>query len=361
MTRTTHGNGMWDAWVMTAPGAPLEHRPRPAEAPGPGEATIEVAGCGVCHTDLSFLHDGVRTRSALPLVLGHEISGYVRDVGSGVDSALLGRAVVVPAVLPCGECDLCRAGRRSICRKQVMPGNDRHGGFASHVVLPARFICPAPEAVLQRHDLWELSVVADAVSTPFQAVRRSGLVAGDAALCVGVGGIGVYGVQIAAATGAKVVAIDIDDAKLAQARTAGAHATLNVAGVAIPDARKQVKRIVEELGASPFLWKIFETSGTRAGQELAYSLLGYGATLSVVGYATGKIEICLSNLMAFDAVAQGNWGADPLVYPELLQWIGDGRIAVRPFVERHALGEINDVFDRAHHGKLFKRAVLVPA
>jgi 6-hydroxycyclohex-1-ene-1-carbonyl-CoA dehydrogenase len=130
--------------------------------------------------------------------------------------------------------------------------------------------------------------------------------------------------------------------------------------VAVPDARKQVKRLVDDLGGNPFLWKIFETSGTRAGQELAYSLVGYGATLSVVGYATGKIEICLSNLMAYDAVAQGNWGADPLVYPELLEWIGDGRIAVRPFVERHALGEINEVFDQAHHGKLFKRAVLVP-
>ncbi len=64
--------------------------------------------------------------------------------------------------------------------------------------------------------------------------------------------------------------------------------------------------------------------------------------------------------MAFDAVAQGNCGADPLLYPELLGWIGDGRIAVRPFVERHPLGDINAVFDRAHHGKLAKRAVMVP-
>jgi 6-hydroxycyclohex-1-ene-1-carbonyl-CoA dehydrogenase len=346
--------------MMTAPSAVLEHHPRPAELPGPGEAMIEVAGCGVCHTDLSFLHDGVRTRSALPLVLGHEISGYVREVGPGVDAALVGRAVVVPAVLPCGECDLCRAGRRSICRKQVMPGNDRHGGFASHVVLPARFICPVSDAILRTHDLWELSVVADAVSTPFQAVKRSGLGRGDVALCVGVGGIGLYGVQIAAAAGAHVVALDIDDAKLAQAKVAGARATLNVKGVAIADARKQVKRLVDDMGGSPFLWKIFETSGTRTGQELAYSLIGHGATLSVVGYATGKIEICLSNLMAFDAIAQGNWGADPLLYPEIMEWIEAGRIAVRPYVERHALGEINEVFELAHHGKLFKRAVLVP-
>ncbi|MDE3128685.1 MAG: alcohol dehydrogenase catalytic domain-containing protein, partial [Gemmatimonadota bacterium] len=66
---------------MTAPGAVLERRALELPAPAPGEALVEVAGCGVCHTDLSFLHQGVKTRGALPLVLGHEISGYVRAVG----------------------------------------------------------------------------------------------------------------------------------------------------------------------------------------------------------------------------------------------------------------------------------------
>jgi len=242
-----------------------------------------------------------------------------------------------------------------------MPGNDRHGGFASHTVLPARYMCPVPDSVLAAHDLWELSVVADAVSTPFQAVKRSGLQAGDVAVCVGVGGIGVYAVQIAAAAGAKVIALDISDTKLDQARAAGAGATINLTGLAAKDVRKQVKAAAEGLGAGAFLWKIFEMSGTRAGQETAYSLLTFGATLSIVGYTMDKVEISLSNLMAFDAVAQGNWGADPLIYPELLEWIGDGRISLKPFVERQPLGEINSVFEQAHHGKLLKRAVLVPA
>ena len=350
----------WHAWVMTAVGSPVEQCALPAVAPGPGEAVVRVAGCGVCHTDLSFLYQGVRTRQAPPLVLGHEISGVVTAVGPGVDAALVQRPVVIPAVLPCGECDLCRAGRRSICRTQVMPGNDRHGGFASHVVVPARYLCPVSDEVLRTHQLWELSVVADAVSTPFTAIKRSGLAAGELAVCIGVGGIGVYGVQVAAAVGAKVIALDISDTKLEQARVAGAHATLNLKGLDIKDVRKQVRALAETLGAGPHCWKIFEMSGTRSGQETAYALLGFGATLAVVGYTMDKIEICLSNLMAYDAVAQGNWGADPLDYPELLQWLGAGRISVRPYVERHALDEINQVLDDAHHGKLLKRAVLVP-
>lgn len=350
----------WDAWYMTAPGARLEQRPLASRSPGPGEAVVEVAGCGVCHTDLSFLMHGVKTRSALPLVLGHEISGYVREVGPGVDEALVGRAVVVPAVLPCGECDLCRAGRRAICRNQVMPGNDRHGGYASHVTLPARYFCVVPDRLLASHELWELAVVSDAVSTPFQAVKRSGLAAGDFAVFVGAGGIGVHGVQIASAAGANVVAVDVSPAKLEQARAAGAKAGVDATGMSPKDARKAVRAVADSLGASPHCWKIFETSGTRAGQETAFALVGFGATLSVVGYTAERVELCLSNLMAYDAEARGNWGADPLVYPELLEWLADGRIQVKPFVERHPLAAINEVLDDADHGRLAKRAVLTP-
>lgn len=357
---TTTIGTTFDAWVMTTPGAPLDHVDLPWTAPAPGEALIEVAGCGVCHTDLSYLYGGVKTRGPLPLVLGHEISGVVRGGGEGVDPALVGRPVVVPAVLPCGECDLCRAGRRAICRRQVMPGNDRHGGFASHVVVPARYLCPVPERALATHALWELAVVADALSTPFQAVRRSGLQPGQLAIVVGVGGIGVHAVQVARAAGGTVIAIDIDTRKLDQALAAGARGVIDARGKALKDVRKEARTLAESLGAPAHLWKIFETSGTKAGQETAYALLGFGASLGVVGYTMDKIEICLSNLMAYDAEAHGNWGADPEIYPELLQWIADGRLAVKPYVEQHPLADINAVFESAHHGQLTRRAVLVP-
>ncbi len=357
---TTAVASTFDAWVMTVAGSALEHTAIAGSEPGPGEALIEVAGCGVCHTDLSYFYGGVKTRGPLPLVLGHEISGIVKALGPGADPALLGKSVVVPAVLPCGECDLCKAGRRAICRKQVMPGNDRHGGFASHVVLPARYLCPVPPAALKTHALWELAAVADALSTPFQAVRRSGLQPGDLAIVVGVGGIGIHAVQVAKAAGGKVIALDVDARKLEQAKEAGADAVLDVTGMAVKDVRKQVRLLAESAGAPAHLWKIFETSGTRAGQETAWALLGFGASLGIVGYTMDKVEIPLSNLMAFDADAHGNWGADPLLYPELVEWIADGRLRVSPYVEKHRLAEINAVFEAAHHGHLVRRAVLVP-
>ena len=347
-------------WVMTAQGEPCVQQTETLASPPPGEAVIKVAGCGVCHTDISFLHMGVPTRAPLPLALGHEISGTVLDVGDGVDATLVGRPVLVPAVMPCGVCALCLAGERRICRGQVMPGNDRHGGFASHVTVPARFLCPVPETVLDSHELWELSVVADAVTTPFQAVRSSELAAGGLAVFIGTGGIGIHGVQIAAAVGAKVIALDVDPEKLSVAAAHGAAVVIDVNGLSIKDIKAQVKDAAKKLGAPGTCWRIFEMSGTKAGQETAFALIGQGAHLSIVGFTMAKLEVRLSNLMAFDATVRGNWGCDPELYPEVLEWIGAGRLKVSPFVEKHALAEMNGVLDAAHAGTLKKRAVLVP-
>lgn len=347
-------------WVMTAQGQPCESVSEKLDAPPAGEVVVEVAGCGVCHTDISFLHMGVPTRAQLPLALGHEISGKVITLGDGVDETLLGVDVLVPAVMPCGECELCQGGHGRICRAQIMPGNDRHGGFATHVTVPARYLCPVPQAVMAKHELWELSVVADAVTTPFQAVRSSGLSAGDLAICIGTGGIGIHGVQIAAAVGAKVIALDIDDEKLAVAREHGAGAVINTRELGFKEIKGAVKAAAKELGAPSTRWRIFETSGTKPGQETAYGLLNHGAHLAIVGFTLAKSEIRLSNLMAFDATAQGNWGCDATLYPEVLEWIGDGRIKVSPFVEKHALEDINSVLDAAHAGTLKRRGVLVP-
>ncbi|MDY0002013.1 MAG: 6-hydroxycyclohex-1-ene-1-carbonyl-CoA dehydrogenase [Polyangia bacterium] len=366
---THHGEREITGWVMTEPGKPFEKQTLSIPAPAAGEVLVEVAGCGVCHTDISFLHLGVKTRKAPPLILGHEIAGRVIEVGQGGDAdpaaiaaakALEGKPVLVPAVLPCGICELCRAGHRTICRAQIMPGNDRHGGFASHVVVPARYVCPVPDAVLAKNELWELSIVSDAMTTPFMSVKRSGLAAGDLAIVIGAGGVGIHAVQIAAATGAKVIALDVDDAKLEQAKSSGAGAVINVRGLDPKALKGKMAEAGKAMGAPKFCTKIFETSGTKAGQDTGFGLLTFGSYMAVVGFTMDKLDLRLSNLMAFDATVRGNWGCDPELYPEVLDWIGSGRLKVKPYVEGHPLEEANAVFDAAHHGKLVRRAVLKP-
>jgi 6-hydroxycyclohex-1-ene-1-carbonyl-CoA dehydrogenase len=348
-------------WMMTAVGAPMTRAEIDPPAPEPGEVTVEIAGCGVCHTDLGYLYDGVRTNHALPLTLGHEISGRVVTAGVGAEG-WTGKAVIVSAVIPCGECDLCKRGRGTICRAQKMPGNDIHGGFASHVSVPARGLCAVDEARLAAcgMELADLSVVADAVTTPYQAVVQAGMKPGSLAVVIGVGGVGGYAVQAANAMGASVIAVDVDSAKLEAISEHGASQTFDAREIAGRELKKAVAAFARENGLPATEWFIFECSGTAAGQQTAYGLLVHGATLSVVGFTMDKVEVRLSNLMAFHARALGNWGCTPDLYPDALDLVLDGRIQVPPFVEQHRLDDINDVLAAVHAHELKRRAILVP-
>lgn len=347
-------------WLMTAVGAPMVEEPFDA-TPGAGEVVVEIAGCGVCHTDLGYLYDGVRTNRPLPLALGHEISGRVVAAGDGAET-WIGRAVIIPAVLPCGECDLCKRGRPNICRKQKMPGNDIHGGFATHIAVPARGLCPVDEARLARAGLTlaEVSVVADAVTTPYQAVVRAEVKPGSLAIVIGVGGVGGYCAQIANAFGATVIAIDVDDAKLALIGQYGAALTLNARAHDLKGLKTRIGEFCKANGLPLTEWIIFECSGTAIGQTTAFGLLTFGATLCVVGFTMDKVELRLSNLMAFDARALGNWGCPPELYPGALDLVLDGRVELGAFVERRPLADINAVFAAVHVHQLTRRAVLVP-
>jgi len=348
------------AWgqFFLKPDQALERREFMVDAPAADEVIVEVAGCGLCHTDLSFVSGKVRTRQDLPLVLGHEISGRVAAAGDDY-AALTGRQVVIPAVLPCGECELCLAGRDNICQRQKMPGNDFNGGFASHVKVPARFVCVLPDD-LGGFPLAELSVVADAITTPYESVVRSGLANDELAVVIGIGGVGLYLVQHARNTGAHVVAIDIDPNRLAAAAAQGAELTIKASDFDARGLRSHLRNFARDHGYAENRWRVFETSGTAAGQQTAYSLLSYAGTLGVVGFTMEKIEIRLSNIMAFDAEVFGNWGCSPRHYPAVVEQVLDGRIEVRANVTQFPLTEINEVIADAQAHRLDARAVLVP-
>ncbi|MEZ4416454.1 MAG: 6-hydroxycyclohex-1-ene-1-carbonyl-CoA dehydrogenase [Gemmatimonadota bacterium] len=345
------------ALQLVTPSAPLELRDVPRPVPGPDDVLVRVAGCGVCHTDIGFWRDGVPTRGPLPLTLGHEIAGTVEEAGSAF-SHLVGREVIVPAVIPCLECELCRSGRSNVCRSQVMPGNDMDGGFAEFVRVPARGLCLVEDRA--GFELAELAVVADAVTTPYQAIVRSGLGEGDLAIIVGVGGVGTHCVQIAHAVGARTVALDVDASRLDAIRAFGADEVLDTSALDFKTLRRRVRETASTWGIPEHGWKVFECSGHPAGQETAYGLLTYASTLMVVGFTLAKIELRLSNLMAFDAAVLGTWGCRPELYPEALALVTQGRIALRPFIETHALDRGSAILTDAAEHRLARRAILVP-
>lgn len=348
-------------WVMTEVDRPLTRENFSPDAPEPHEVVVEVAGCGVCHTDLGYLYDGVRTNHPLPLALGHEISGRVVAAGDEAES-FLDSAVVIPAVIPCGRCDLCMRGKGNFCRQQYMPGNDIQGGFATHITVPANGLCVVDEADLARvgMELADVSVLADAVTTPYQAAVLAGIEPGDLAVVIGVGGVGGYAVQVVSALGAAVVAIDVDDAKLARFEDYGASLCINAGSMDDRELKKQIRAFAAERNLRATEWKIFECSGTAAGQATAFSLLVHGAHLAIVGFTMDKLEVRLSNLMAFHARMQGNWGCLPEYYPAALQLVLDRKIQMKPFVKQYPLDRINEIFTAAHAHQLSERAILVP-
>ncbi|NMG30033.1 6-hydroxycyclohex-1-ene-1-carbonyl-CoA dehydrogenase [Aromatoleum evansii] len=348
-------------WVMHGSGQAMTKVAMDTGGTAPGEVLVAVSGCGVCHTDIDYFYNGVRTSHPLPLALGHEIAGRVEAAGPGAEE-WLGKAVLVPAVVPCGECDLCRRGKGTICRAQKMPGNHIHGGFATHVRVPAAGLCAVDEDRLAAIGLGlaDLAVVADAVTSPYQAAVRADVGPGDLVVVIGVGGIGTFAIQIANALCAEVIALSHSAAKLEQ--VAHDAATLNLDHYRTSREIKQaIVAFAQDKGLRPTEWIIMECSGNTASQELAFDLLVPGATLCVVGYNIEKGHFRLANLMAHDARALGSWGCPPELYPGALDLVLSGKIRVADFIERRPLDTINETFAEVRDHRLTRRVVLTPA
>lgn len=352
-------------WQMVKPGNPktgehgvMQRTEIDTPALGPGDALVQVAGCGVCHTDLGYFYDGVPTVNPAPLSLGHEISGTV----VAGPAAWVGKEVLVPAVMPCGECAICKAGRGNRCLAQKMPGNSlgTFGGFSSHIAVPARDLCPIEGRTMT---LSHMAVIADAVTTPYQAGIRAGVKAGDRVIVVGcAGGVGIYMTQMAKALGAGfVLGLDIDEEKLQSSLQYGADAVLNPRGKSPRDVQGAFRDLCKQHGLPHnWGWKIFEVSGSKPGQELALQLLSFVGTLVVVGYTGATTEYMLSKLMAYDAEMIGTWGCLPQYYPEVVRLVQSGKVQVEPFIETRPMSQIQEVFEQVHAKKVSKRVVLEP-
>ncbi len=330
------------AAVYHGPGRALDVTEVPSPEPGPGEALIRVAACGLCHTDLHYLDHGVKPFKAPPLILGHEAAGTVAGLGDGAIGAAVGERVLIPSVLSCGRCRYCRLGRENLCDSLTMLGNNIDGAFAELVVVPARELVRLPDSI----PLELACVIADALSTPYHAVKRRGRVqAGDRVVVVGCGGVGLNVVQCAAMAGALVVAIDLNDARLELATALGALHTVN------PQTVERVDRRVRELtggGADV----AFEAVGSPKTIDLAFGLLRRGGRLCVIGYSAEPASISAARLMYYELEVVGSLGCGAGEYPEIIALVEAGFLRLEPIVSGTLpLVEINVGLDRLRRGE----------
>lgn len=266
----------------------------PAPVAGPGELLLEVTAVGVCGTDAAEWAHGPKlmpidaahpvTGHRGPLTMGHEFAGRVVAVGPGVDGAWIGRLVASCGAAPCGHCALCRDGRSNVCRRYAAVGLHRHGALARFVATPAAS-CVAV-------DTWGLgeqeAALVQPVTIALHAARRSGVAGGDIAVVQGVGGIGVFLIHVLVDLGVRVIAVDLDPARLELACEMGAETAI-LGGTAEAPA---------EIAASwgDELPVFFEVTGSAPGMNLAIDIVPMGTTIVAVGIAKAPAAVDLGRV-----------------------------------------------------------------
>ena len=196
----------------------------PKPTPGPGEVLVKVETSGLCHTDIHAAHGDWPVKPTPPFIPGHEGVGIVEAVGPGVTSPKIGDRVAMPWLgVACGVCEYCVGGWETLCMTQVNCGYGMDGSYAEYAVSAAAYVVQVPDDI----DPLDASVLACAGVTTYKAVKVSGARQGELVAVFGVGGLGHLALQYAKLTGAQVVAVDLNDEKLALARELGADYVVN--------------------------------------------------------------------------------------------------------------------------------------
>lgn len=237
------------AAVLRAPGR-LEIETRPPLSPCPGEAVVKVEGAGLCGTDYR-IWTGDRP-VVYPRVMGHELIGHVLEVGADVAGLAPGQQVAIEPNYSCGACSLCREGNKNLCLSRVAVGIDVDGGFAEQVAVPARCCWPAPDGI--PHDQL---LLAEPLAVVVRAVGRARPVAGESAVVLGVGSLGLLAIQVLKARGVKVLAASRSARRFPLAEELGADEVVTIgAGDEITavqafSGREGVDLVVETAGTAP--------------------------------------------------------------------------------------------------------------
>jgi 6-hydroxycyclohex-1-ene-1-carbonyl-CoA dehydrogenase len=338
------------AAVFHGPDAGLKIEDIPVPKIKDDQILVKVAACGVCHTDLHYIEHGVPTFKKPPIVLGHEASGIVEELGSAVTNVKKSQRVLIPAVLTCGHCAACRQGRENICGAMTMLGNHFDGAYAEYVAVPAKDVLDLPESI----PLEEASIIADAISTPYHAVKnRAQVKPGDTVVVFGCGGVGINAIQMASAAGGYVIAVDVNPRKLEWATEFGAAQTINAKEV------ERVSKAVKKLtgGGADIAMEVI---GNPRTIEEAFECVRVGGRLCVVGYTHEAISIIAGKIMFKELEVIGSLGCRPVDYVPLIRMVAQGKIDLkRQVTHRFSLDEIGKAFEVMKEGASL-RSIVVP-
>ncbi|GAA5146100.1 zinc-binding dehydrogenase [Microbacterium pseudoresistens] len=346
----------------------------PTPSPGPGEVLVRVIACGVCHTDLHVIRSEVGFPR--PAVLGHEVSGTIVALGDGVHEQGLrtGEDVISGFIMPCTECDACLRGRDDLCvrffqqnrlqgtlydgkSRLTMPDGSflamySMGGLAEYAVIPASAVTPIPDGL----DAADACILGCAGLTSYGAAFRQGRIEpGMTVAIVGVGGIGSSLIPMAAAAGAtRIIAVDIVEEKLANARGLGATDTVDARDTDPVEAVRSMTTAGVDVA--------FEALGNPATFAQAVGMLADGGRMVAIGIAPAgsAAEVEITPVVRRGLEIVGSYGGRTRTdLPEVARLAASGTFDVTSLItRRYALDDAPAAYDDLAAGRITGRAIV---
>ena len=332
-------------------GDPLVIEDVPTPRPGPGQVLVRVEGAGFCHSDLHVIDGEIRVLPRLPATLGHENAGTVAEVGSGVTAVSAGDRVVVYGAWGDGYCDYCVAGSEQLCDRPAWAGlSGSEGGYAEYLLVPhERHLVE-----LARLDPKVAAPLTDAALSPYRAVKRAlaQLEPDHAALVIGVGGLGQFGVKLLRImSGVTIIAVDLAEDKRRLARVCGADHVLD-------GADSEVARQVTELSRGGVA-AAFDFVGADTTLALALAATRTGGKVTQIGLAGGTARLRALENVRFEVQFETTlWGTIKELR-EVVSLAESGRLTPVE-LEFAPLAAINEVYARLKGGAVSGRVVITP-
>lgn len=337
----------------------VESIPRPSRIDGEG-VLVRVGAAGLCHSDLHLMSGD--WKDSIPLQLpktpGHEVAGWVEEIGDTVPQGLFSKddLVAVFGGWGCGICYFCKSGDEQLCIRPYWPGlSQSEGGFSEYIFVPSyRFLIKAGNR--GKLTPQELAPLTDAGLTPYRAIKKVSriLSPGTSIAVVGMGGLGLYGIQYARllAPNSTVIAMDRDERKLCVAENLGAEYTVN--SLSSKSIRDEILRLTDGKGVDV----VIDTVGAENTISDSFKILAKNGALVVVGLFGDQIKVPLLQAVVNEyQIYASLWGN----YNELKEVIELARQRkIRHSYQSFPLKEINQAVDSLKEGQIVGRAVIVP-
>ena len=336
------------AVVIASYGGSLQATRRPVPRPGPGEVLIRVRASGLCSTDLHLL-SGRQPLGDLPRIVGHELAGDVVELGNGVAHWRQGDRVTAAIDVTCGRCRHCLAGETQLCRSMKRIGFERDGGHADYVAVPE-----ANLVALHAEISYEAAaILPDAVACMYHSlIHQGGVGNGQRILILGVGGLGIHGVQIAKSVGAAVLATSRQPQRVALAEQYGA--------VGINTAHESLEAAVARFTDGEGVDVVVDNIGNRASVRQGLAVLRPGGKFLVVAYLDETFEVPAMPLFKTEQQIIGCRGSTKQDLIDVVRMVRTGQVT--PVLgASYALDQIQEAAARLESGDLVGRIWLTRA